>query len=169
MINMGCDAIVGGHPHVPQGYEIFNGKTIFYSLGNFCFSTLKDFSSDKWNIGEMLSLVVTKAKLTFKLVGIEYKDDNLNIMDDNRWNEQIKSLNGLLSHDKYMPLVNEICTSKLGEYWTLFNMGGLIHPDKELPKSIARHILNKYDHVHLLNLLQCESHRWCISRGIRIE
>jgi poly-gamma-glutamate capsule biosynthesis protein CapA/YwtB (metallophosphatase superfamily) len=32
MINMGCDAIVGGHPHVPQGYEIYNGKPIFTVL-----------------------------------------------------------------------------------------------------------------------------------------
>ena len=31
------DAIVGHHPHVPQGLEIHNGVPIFYSLGNFMF------------------------------------------------------------------------------------------------------------------------------------
>ena len=31
------DAIVGHHPHVPQGLEIYDGVPIFYSLGNFMF------------------------------------------------------------------------------------------------------------------------------------
>ena len=31
------DAIIGHHPHVPQGFEIYGGVPIFYSLGNFLF------------------------------------------------------------------------------------------------------------------------------------
>ena len=33
----GADIIVGAHPHVMQGVELYNGKVIAYSLGNFCF------------------------------------------------------------------------------------------------------------------------------------
>lgn len=33
-IDSGADLIIGHHPHVPQGYEIYKGKTIWYSLGN---------------------------------------------------------------------------------------------------------------------------------------
>lgn len=33
----GADAVIGHHPHVPQGIEIHNGVPIFYSLGNFMF------------------------------------------------------------------------------------------------------------------------------------
>lgn len=36
-IDAGADLVVGHHPHVLQGMEIYNGRTIFYSLGNFCF------------------------------------------------------------------------------------------------------------------------------------
>ncbi|MCD8316602.1 MAG: CapA family protein, partial [Eggerthellaceae bacterium] len=36
-IDAGADLVVGSHPHVIQGYEIYNGKYIVYSLGNFCF------------------------------------------------------------------------------------------------------------------------------------
>jgi len=32
-----CDLIIGHHPHVVQGVEIYNNKPIFYSLGNFIF------------------------------------------------------------------------------------------------------------------------------------
>jgi hypothetical protein len=37
MIDKGVDLIVGTHPHLLQGYEIYRGKYIFYSLGNFVF------------------------------------------------------------------------------------------------------------------------------------
>lgn len=36
-IDSGADIIVGHHPHVPQDVEIYNGKPIMYSLGNFMF------------------------------------------------------------------------------------------------------------------------------------
>jgi poly-gamma-glutamate capsule biosynthesis protein CapA/YwtB (metallophosphatase superfamily) len=36
-IEAGADMVFGHHPHVVQGAEIFKGKPIFYSLGNFVF------------------------------------------------------------------------------------------------------------------------------------
>ena len=37
MIDAGADVILGHHPHVPRGVEMYKGKPIFYSLGNFIF------------------------------------------------------------------------------------------------------------------------------------
>lgn len=36
-IDAGADAVIGHHPHVPQGIEIYMDKLICYSLGNFVF------------------------------------------------------------------------------------------------------------------------------------
>lgn len=33
----GADAVIGHHPHVPQGIEIYHQKILAYSLGNFAF------------------------------------------------------------------------------------------------------------------------------------
>ena len=38
LIDSGFDMIIGHHPHVVQGYEVYKGKHIFYSLGNFVFN-----------------------------------------------------------------------------------------------------------------------------------
>ncbi|MFD2613285.1 CapA family protein [Paenibacillus gansuensis] len=38
-IDAGADLVVGGHPHVLQGVELYKGKWIAYSLGNFIFTT----------------------------------------------------------------------------------------------------------------------------------
>ena len=37
LIDAGFDLIIGMHPHVLQGFEVYKGKHIFYSLGNFVF------------------------------------------------------------------------------------------------------------------------------------
>lgn len=37
VIDAGADVVLGSHPHVTQGIEVYNGKPIFYSLGNFIF------------------------------------------------------------------------------------------------------------------------------------
>ena len=37
VIDDGADVVLGAHPHVTQGIEVYNGKPIFYSLGNFVF------------------------------------------------------------------------------------------------------------------------------------
>jgi poly-gamma-glutamate synthesis protein (capsule biosynthesis protein) len=36
-VDAGADLVLGHHPHVLQGLETYAGKTIAYSLGNFCF------------------------------------------------------------------------------------------------------------------------------------
>ena len=35
MIDAGADAVIGGHPHVTQEVELYQGKPIVYSVGNF--------------------------------------------------------------------------------------------------------------------------------------
>jgi poly-gamma-glutamate synthesis protein (capsule biosynthesis protein) len=36
-IDAGANLVIGHHPHVPQGIEMYNDGLIFYSLGNFIF------------------------------------------------------------------------------------------------------------------------------------
>ena len=37
LIEAGADLIIGSHPHVIQSTELYQGKKIYYSLGNFLF------------------------------------------------------------------------------------------------------------------------------------
>ncbi len=40
LIDAGADAVIGHHPHVVQPLEIYSGRPIFYSLGNFVFDQI---------------------------------------------------------------------------------------------------------------------------------
>jgi poly-gamma-glutamate synthesis protein (capsule biosynthesis protein) len=54
MIDSGADAVVGSHPHVTQDIEVYQGKPIFYSLGNFIFN---GFDTEANNTGWVLQLI----------------------------------------------------------------------------------------------------------------
>lgn len=40
LIDRGADVVIGHHPHILQGAEVYRGRPIFYSLGNFLFDSL---------------------------------------------------------------------------------------------------------------------------------
>jgi poly-gamma-glutamate synthesis protein (capsule biosynthesis protein) len=42
----GADVILGHHPHLPKGIEVYNGKVCFYSLGDFMMS-LREITPEK--------------------------------------------------------------------------------------------------------------------------
>ncbi len=41
-VRCGADAVLGHHPHVLQPIEIYRGRPVFYSLGNFAFGSLSE-------------------------------------------------------------------------------------------------------------------------------
>jgi poly-gamma-glutamate synthesis protein (capsule biosynthesis protein) len=59
-IDAGADFVVGGHPHVIQPNEIYAGKPIVYSLGNFVFD---EMFSDDVRTGEVLTLTLQGSRL----------------------------------------------------------------------------------------------------------
>lgn len=56
-IDAGADLVVGMHPHVVQPVEVYNGRVIAYSLGNFIFD--QDFS---WETEHGIALKVVFAE-----------------------------------------------------------------------------------------------------------
>lgn len=59
IIDCGADVIIGHHPHIYQGIEIYKGKPIIYSLGNYIFGSINEDVRD--NI--MVSIRFTKESI----------------------------------------------------------------------------------------------------------
>ena len=71
-LELGADAVVGHHPHVPENYELFeNNKAIFYSLGNFIFDTDYQRAHLYTENGILLKLLFTEEKMDFDATGIQ--------------------------------------------------------------------------------------------------
>lgn len=78
-IDAGADAVIGAHPHVIEPIEIYKGKAIFYSLGNFMFD--QDFSMATRQ-GLTLRITVGDKDVSYKLVPVTMLHSKLSMSTD---------------------------------------------------------------------------------------
>jgi len=97
LVDVGVDIILGGHPHVTQGFEYYKNRPIFYSLGNFIFddtyikTTRKSFIAEI-TIGDSLDLIdvniipvmINKEQYQPRLVKPPEIDCSINSVDTTR-------------------------------------------------------------------------------------
>jgi len=53
-VDSGADLVLGHHPHVVQGFELYRNRLIAYSLGNFIFSPPREISSKTLSLVALL-------------------------------------------------------------------------------------------------------------------
>jgi len=63
-IDYGADLVVASHPHVVQGKETYKGKSIYYSLGNWLFSSILASQDTTFFNSIVLSCEFTKESVT---------------------------------------------------------------------------------------------------------
>ena len=66
-IDCGADVVVNHHQHCYSGYEIYQGKPIFYGLGNFCFDKNLQ-GSPFWYEGYMVNLSFGEGDVHFEMI-----------------------------------------------------------------------------------------------------
>ncbi len=168
-IDMGADAVIAGHPHVPQPWEIYRKKTIVYSLGNFCF----DEECDKplWRDGLVSTLQFKEDQVVMNLSVVHF-DAERRIVDtchDAAVYKFLEADKKIFDDEKaYMDAVDAHCLSMQPYYEMLLEMGGYSHLSfKHCLGYLKRWILRKQPQPstsHFINCVRCESHRWVLSR-----
>ncbi len=82
-IDAGADLIIGHHPHVVQGFEVYNDRFIFYSLGNFVFDQYwAQMVQWELGIGVSLSGDNNDLKTTVKLFPIKSENSQVRLMNE---------------------------------------------------------------------------------------
>lgn len=171
-IDLGVDGIFASHPHVPQGWEIYHGKPIFYSLGNFAFEKTKNPSQDKRWYQSICAVLDTENEsvMAYSL----YYNNVTKTIDIAKPDEQIDLayLNALLSPGRYPEYISKALTGLIPTYNYLMKIGGALpYPLKERIKNRIKKCIGQNstepNPVHLMNLFQCESHRWAMMRLIK--
>lgn len=66
-IDSGADAVVNHHQHCFSGSEIYNGKPIFYGLGNFLFD-FPTYRNSPWNYGYMVELDFSSEEVSYRTI-----------------------------------------------------------------------------------------------------
>lgn len=174
LIDIGCDAVIASHPHVIQGWEVYKGKPIFYSLGNLCFQKEHVVSSKPWNSSLCCILSIDNTNQVEFIVTPLFYDikSNMICLDDstettillNRTNEVLNNA------EEYNDFIKKELPSLWADYQHLFSNSGYISDlfNRDSLSVIKNKLLGrKFSYTHLLNNLQNESHRWAIERIIR--
>ena len=112
--------------------------------------------------------------MNIEITPIVFDDDCFISLDKScEIGEYLQNVNTILSDDSsYMDYINNMCLKKLNQYDRLFCKSGYVNVKNMKQTIIAcmKHIHGKKKmSVYLINNLRCESHRWCISRGLKLR
>ena len=161
-VDAGADAVVNHHQHCYSGYEIYNGKPIFYGLGNFCFDE-KGKHNSIWNEGYMVSLDITDKGTKMKRVPYTQCDKEVNVIflkekREQKFIESICKLNGIISDKEELEKRYADYIEKNSRLHAVFSP----YTNKLLyflcSHGIMPSFISKKKKILILAYLQCESH-----------
>ena len=162
-IDAGADAVVNHHQHCYSGYEEYNGKPIFYGIGNFFFDR-RETQNKPWNYGYMVALDFSNGKVAYELY--PYSQCNpkvsvelLNESDSNDFRQKIMALNDVISDDfKLSVAIKDYYGRRASdELYLLEPYEGKVLQKLFLCGFLPSFVKRKVNVI--LNHLECESHR----------
>jgi len=173
-VDAGADAIVNHHTHCITGFEIYKGKPIYYSIGNFLFDKKSrdfthwnkgiaaeiDFSDNKINASTHIFYQCVNEK-PFELLEGDIADQEL---------MQLDSLSNIIQNDDELDRELLKWISRSQKY---YNINIEPHSIRVLQALQNRNLLpsfwTKRKKMYLLNMLRCESHREMLIKKLENE
>ena len=166
-IDSGADVVVAHHPHCYSGYETYNNKNIFYSLGNFLFDYKSKYQKGSWTEGMYVVLTFSESGIDFELTPFfqgRRDDPSLQIMkgnDKELFDTKIKALCEKIINDKmFFESWDNYIHSQIRSY-----NGILFLRNKYLRAAMVRKLVPFYNFVSkkrkalLLNIFRCQTHK----------
>ena len=163
-IESGADAVVNHHQHCFSGYEEYQGKPIFYGLGNFCFDHPKK-RGGIWNEGYLVTLEFAGEKVKYDLQPYTQCDELpvVEMMNGSKlqvFEQKLHDINTVIANNRlleekwrefltkkgdneitpFTPYNNEYLRALVGRKWLPY-----LIPQKKMAK--------------MLNFIMCEAHR----------
>lgn len=161
----GADVVVAHHPHCYGGYEIYNGKPIFYSLGNFIFDYKKKYQKGHWTEAFVLKLVISSDKIDFQLIPFfqgREQNPNIELMkgnDEKNFFEKINMLNKtIVNNEEFFTQWQLYLETQRKTYTSLLRTPNKYVRFLQAKNLLPQFGLNKEFRNVLLNINRCETH-----------
>lgn len=163
-IEAGADAVIGHHPHCIQGYELYRGAPIFYSLGNFVFPSTRN-RNHSWYVGYAVRLFISEALDDFELLPFvqgkeEYGIRTMTSVERYEFERELAAKNDVINNRTLLyNKFQEHSSAHTSEYL------GMLQPyrSKYLRQLFAMRVLptmlSRSQYRLFLNLIRCETHR----------
>lgn len=181
LIDYGCDMVIACHPHVIQGKELYKGKEIYYSLGNFFFNS--NIRDGRWN--KSLNLCVEIDSNGTRTVQEFFSSFSLNqilAVKEGEDKEHFNKLSHLLCQNhsiEYYQKVNaEVLKCWNDFYESYFSYPIFLPCERNFKNKIIRRIVFKYLYkiikppvgtIMLYHNMEVDTHRFAISRALSLK
>ena len=123
-VDLGASAVICMHTHCPQGYEIYQGAPIVYSMGNFFFPHAGS-CEPSWFCGYASELDISKSGIGLTIHPYRFDGDGIRLLDGEdraRFDAYMEYLNSPISSPKELrALFDSWCLvpSRFGYYQAL--------------------------------------------------
>lgn len=160
-IDAGADVVVNHHQHCYSGFEVYNGKPIFYGLGNLCFDRKGNWGT-KWHQGLMVILSFEKDKVGYEIIPFKQctEKPSLEILEKGAYDIPIVELNKVLRDEKRLAEETEkyyaALEDKMSEVFEPCN-GRIYLAGKR--RGWLPSLISKKRRLLAENFICCESHR----------
>ena len=184
LIDLGADLIVASHPHVIQPRELYNGKYIYYSLGNFLFNVESQKNNFMWNSSLNIScnfiINEEEKKIEIEEYFVEWKEEKL--VFNNKPQNRFEELNlSIQNEGDYLKQINQACIKAWEEYYEsyyLYGSQGILYTDDFYKKNrFIRSLVDRNNKKHLKRIgrnsimlyhnIAIETHRFVVERAIK--
>ena len=153
----GASAVVVGHAHCRQGYEVYEGTPIFYGMGNFYMQNKKQ--SYGWEHGYMVSLEFTKEKCVKYEIIPYYQAYDGTKFEISKGEEKVEALS-------YIDHISEVMNTedlyeKLTLAWAVYYLkiaNGWHVGEKREFFELKDRPFNDFSTLFIRNTFTCESH-----------
>lgn len=163
-IEIGADAVVNHHQHCPSGYEIYQGKPIFYGLGNFCFDSIRIKDRPR-NKGYVAGITFDGDKVYYQLYpylqcngepGVKYLDEASRKV----FFSEIAQLNAVISNPQNLAKTYTAYLEATSDYLRpIFTPYSKKWSDALFSKGLLPFYYPRNKWPFVLNKIECESHR----------
>lgn len=169
-VEQGADAVVNHHQHCYSGYEVYQGKPIFYGLGNFCFDKPVARNDKLWEEGFLVEIRFGE-EIGFELypyIQCDEKESVVRIISNKvAFKEALSHLSAIIMDEdqlkehyqkmvsKKPALIKDILAPYSSDFLIKFYSKGL------LPSFVSKKRMRK-----LLAIIQCESHYNILLQGL---
>ncbi len=163
-IDAGADAVVNHHQHCPCGYELYQGKPIFYGLGNFCIDSPNRHGTT-WCKGYFVMLELGSGTVRYSIVPYTQCDGEplvhvLRGSDLEEFNAWLQNLNeAIADRDKLNDIFSKYARTRTFEMLFRFSP----YSGRICRYLRRKHLLptgvNNRKALVLMNSIGCEAHR----------
>lgn len=163
-VDCGADAVVNHHQHCFSGYEVYNGKPIFYGIGNFCFDSASDnkVRHETYNYGFMVKLRFEDDQVGFDLFPYEqcYQRAGVYLLEDRKkFDEKIDELNNEIESENRLAerFIQMAKRKRSGFVNVLIPYNNRIMLSLNA-RGLMPDMINKRKKMNLAAKINCESH-----------